>query len=176
MRREEADQDNAHYQLPTSVPSDPSSSLITAPHTRSDLQAGSFMSNLPPLPDHRYTFSTRQCVKQFQLLKDERNRFETHANVDLYNATIVAVCQSCCSVVCHNDLNIHVLVPEQCSAPLQRIVEALFITHAQTQLNNIGHLDDRTTRDDSINVHDVTEAAQIVARTDWCRSLNRPSS
>jgi hypothetical protein len=59
---------------------------------------------------------------------------------------------------------------------LQRIVEALFITHAQTQLNTIGHLAERIHREDSINVRDGTEAAQIVDRTDWCRSLNRPSS
>lgn len=93
MSREEADKDNAHYQVPTSVPTDPSSPLITAPRTRSDLQAGSVMSRLPPLPDHRYTFSTRQCVEQFQLLKDERNRFEPNPHLDLYNATLVAVCQ-----------------------------------------------------------------------------------
>ena len=93
LHREEADEDNAHYQLPASVPMDPTSPLITAPQTRSDLEAGTYMSNLPPLPDHRYTFSTRQCVEQFQLLKDERNRFEPNLHLDLYNATIVAVCQ-----------------------------------------------------------------------------------
>ena len=93
MCREEADKDNAHYQLPASVPSDPTSPLTTAPGTRSDLDAGTYMSNLPALPDHRYTFSTRQCVEQFQLMKDTRNRFEPNPNLDLYNATIVAVCQ-----------------------------------------------------------------------------------
>lgn len=93
MQREEADQDNTHYQLPASVPMDPTSPLITTPQTRSDLEAGTYMSNLPPLPDQHYTFSTRQCVEQFQLLKDERNRLEPNLHLDLYNATIVAVCQ-----------------------------------------------------------------------------------
>ena len=95
MSREEADQDNAHYQLPATVPMDPTSPLSSDPLTRSDLDAGNYMSNLPPLPDRRYTFSTRQCVEQFQLLKDERNRLEPNTNLDLYNATIVAVSQWC---------------------------------------------------------------------------------
>ena len=67
-------------------------------------------------------------------------------------------------------------MPEQCSAPLPRLVEALFITHAQTRLNTIGHLDANTTREDATNAGNVTEVAQIIDRTDWCRSLNRPSS
>lgn len=174
MRRDVADQDNQGYQLPTSVPSDPSSPLITAPHTRSDLEAGTYMNNLPPLPDHRYNFSTRQCVEQFQLFKDEHQQFQTNPNLDLYNATIVAVCQCCLSPL-DSQTHCRCLVPVHCSGPLQRIVEALFITHAQTSLNTTGHLDGSVEKG-SVNPHGVTETSRIADRGDWCRNLIRPTS
>lgn len=55
-----------------------------------------------------------------------------------------------------------ILVPEQCSAPFQRIIEALFITHAETRLNTIGHLD---------GTNDPTNT--MLDRGDWCRDLHR---
>jgi hypothetical protein len=58
---------------------------------------------------------------------------------------------------------------------MQRIVEALFITHAQTRLNTSGHLDSTIDKSDS-NPHGMTEPTIIVDRGDWCANLIRPSS
>lgn len=59
---------------------------------------------------------------------------------------------------------IHVSVPESCSDTFQRLIESLFITHADTKLNIVGHLDipiiiDNDTGND---------------RGQWCRDLHRP--
>ena len=67
------------------------------------------------------------------------------------------------------------LVPEHCSGPLQRIVEALFITHARTQLNTAGHLDGSVEKG-PVNPRGVTESTRLADRGDWCRDLIRPTS
>ena len=66
-------------------------------------------------------------------------------------------------------------MPEQCSGPLQRIVEALFITHAQTPLNTTGHLDGSVEKG-PVNVRGVTETSRIADRGDWCRDLIRSAA
>ena len=35
---------------------------------------------------------------------------------------------------------LYVIVPDECSHELRQFIEALFITHAETQLNTIGRL------------------------------------
>ena len=37
---------------------------------------------------------------------------------------------------------LYYLVPDKASNALRRFIEALFITHTQTKLNTLGHLDD----------------------------------
>jgi len=92
MTKEQAEIENKFYVLPLSIPTDPTSPVITGRYRRSDLAAGTFMTNLPPLPSNYYTFSTRQCAEQFQIFKNERNLLMPNNNLDLYNAAIVAVC------------------------------------------------------------------------------------
>jgi len=40
-----------------------------------------------------YTFSTHPHTKQFQTFKDQHDRFIPNFDLDLYNATIIAVCK-----------------------------------------------------------------------------------
>ena len=67
------------------------------------------------------------------------------------------------------------LVPENCSGAFQRLIEALFITHAQTKLNIIGHLDGSVTTD---NYHPtgLTSTRMITDRGQWCTGLVHPFS
>ncbi|CAF4442415.1 unnamed protein product, partial [Adineta steineri] len=70
-----------------------------------------------------YRFSQRQYHQQysfFQTRKDQKTLF--NKELDLYNAKIIAV------------------LPEDASPVLRRVIEALFITHADTKLNSTGHL------------------------------------
>lgn len=93
MLEQEAQKDNQSYQLPHSVPHDPSSLLITSSNIRSDHEAGCCMTNLPPLPSNKYTFSTRQCAQQFQYFKTKQDYYIPNYNLNLYNAKIIAVCK-----------------------------------------------------------------------------------
>lgn len=66
------------------------------------------------------------------------------------------------------------LVPQDCSGPLQRIVEALFITHAETKLNTMGHLDGSVANSNyHSNLHGMTRERIIADRGNWCRNLIR---
>ena len=93
ITKEEARVDNEIYVRPSAIPTDPTSSEITRPRTRSDLEAGTCLTDLPPIPSDDYTFSTRQCAEQFEILKNEQNRLLANNDLDLYNGTIVAVCK-----------------------------------------------------------------------------------
>ncbi len=64
------------------------------------------------------------------------------------------------------------IVPNDCSAPLQRIVEALLITHAETKLNTMGHLDGSVTNN-NYNPHGMTRERIIADRGHWCSNLIR---
>jgi hypothetical protein len=89
----EAQRENQSYILSPTIPEDPTSHVITSIHTRSDHMSGSCMVDLPPFPSNQYTFSTRQCVEQFQFFKIKEDLRMPNCNLDLYNATIVAVCK-----------------------------------------------------------------------------------
>ncbi len=67
------------------------------------------------------------------------------------------------------------VVPNNCSQPLQRIVESLFITHTEAKLNTIGHLDGRIIND-NLNPYGMTENRIIIDRGNWCTNLVRRSS
>ena len=65
-------------------------------------------------------------------------------------------------------------MPEDCSGPLQRIVEALLITHAKTELNTMGHLDGSVANtNDNSNPHGMTQEMIIADRGQWCGNLIR---
>ncbi|CAF4318376.1 unnamed protein product, partial [Adineta steineri] len=86
-------------------------------------QYWNFVPILPSIPPDNYTFSPHQRLKQVQLLKDKRECLKSNLLLDLYNATIIAV------------------MPDKCTSLFYHLIEALFITHAQTKLNTLGHLD-----------------------------------
>lgn len=91
--KERAEADNATYIMPSSIPTDPTSPMVTESNRRSDFEAGTCLNDLPPLPSDDYTFSMRQCVEQFEIFKDEDNQLLPNNDLDLYNATIIAVCK-----------------------------------------------------------------------------------
>lgn len=93
MLQQDAQQENRYYSLPASIPIDPTSSVSSSVHLRSDHDAGSCMTDLPPLPSNEYTFSSRQCVEQFQYFQNKRDYRWPNFNLDLYNAKIIAVCK-----------------------------------------------------------------------------------
>ena len=142
-------------------------------HLRSNTEASAYLADMPPLPSSSYVFSNGQCARQVQTFKDRRNTLPFCKDLDLYNATIIAVCQYLCPI----DLLVDCLclVPDNCSGPLQRLVEALLITHAETKLNTMGHLDGSGISHD-FNLHGMTRAKIIADRGDWCAKLIRRSS
>lgn len=93
VRKEQAQIDNEIYMLPSSIPADPTSSEIVEPSVRSDLEAGTCLTDLPSLPSDDYTFSMRQCAEQFTIFKNKQNQLLPNNDLDLYNATVVAVCK-----------------------------------------------------------------------------------
>ena len=64
------------------------------------------------------------------------------------------------------------LVPITASDALRRLIEALFITHTEAQLNTDGHLDRLLFPDTTINHIDLSEQQNL-----WCKNLlRRPSN
>ena len=93
MPQQDAQRENQGYELPTSIPADPSSLSVTSAQTRSDHEAGCCMTDLPPFPSNQYTFSTGQCAQQFRYFKMKQDYHLPNGNLDLYNAVIIAVCK-----------------------------------------------------------------------------------
>ncbi|CAF1435936.1 unnamed protein product [Adineta steineri] len=109
--------------------------------------------DLLPLPSENYTFSMHQRSKQIQLLKDKHECLKSNLHLDLYNATIIAV------------------MPERCTELFYRLIEALFITHAQTKLNTLGHLDGMIVENNNCN--DINARIIDDRRGNWCQDLVR---
>ncbi|CAF1431374.1 unnamed protein product [Adineta steineri] len=125
-------------------------------HSYHDQEAGAYMTDLPPLPSENYTFSIHQRSKQIQLLKDKRECLKPNLHLDLYNATIIAV------------------MPEGYTELFYRLIEALFITRAQTKLNILGHLDGMIVENNNSN--DINARIVDDRRGNWCQDLvRRPS-
>jgi hypothetical protein len=93
ISQDEALRDNQSYQLPSSIPDDPSSLLTVSDRIRSDHETGYCMNDLPPVPSNKYTFSLRQRAEQFEYFKNKLDLEMPNFNLDLYNAAIVAVCK-----------------------------------------------------------------------------------
>ncbi|CAF1317270.1 unnamed protein product [Adineta steineri] len=158
MLKQEAQQDNQFYRLQESIHMNSKGSTTTHSETRSDRAAGSCMNDLPPFPSDKYAFSVRQSAEQFQYFKQIQDKYFPNFNVDLYNATIIAV------------------LPDNCSTPLFRLLEALFVTHAQTNLNTLGHLECIDLKQKKVNNSEQIRSKLdiITDRGDWCRNLQRP--
>ena len=70
-------------------------------------------------------------------------------------------------------------MPDPCSITFKRLIEALFITHAETKLNTLGHLDGSVVYNSTTNNNypDHSSTATIIDRGDWCYNLvRRPMS
>lgn len=96
MSIHEAQQENQFYHedhFPNTVPHDPISHVVTSNMTRSDHDTAYCMTALPPFPSDQYTFSLRQCVAQFQFFQTKQDYHMPNADLDLYDATIIAVCK-----------------------------------------------------------------------------------
>ena len=63
------------------------------------------------------------------------------------------------------------LVPNNCSELFYRLLEALFITHAQTKLNTLGHLDGMIVENNNCN--DINARIVDDRRGNWCQNLVR---
>jgi hypothetical protein len=93
MLKQRADDENGSFVMPSTIPMDPTSLSTSNRLQRSDHATGMCMTDLPPLPNTDYTFSLRQCAEQFLLFRPETKRILYNANLDLYDASIVAVRQ-----------------------------------------------------------------------------------
>ena len=78
--------------------------------------------NSVPKPPSDFVFSNRQLVLQTQYLHQNRDKTLPDMNIDLYQATIIA------------------LLPDSCSDMFRNTVESLFITYAESSLNTFGNV------------------------------------
>ncbi|CAF2085486.1 unnamed protein product [Rotaria magnacalcarata] len=107
-------------------------------------------ANDVPEPPNNYRFSFKQKLEMDRFFHEKKYLNSPNLHLDLYQANIVAV------------------LPNNASDALRRFVEALFITHAETKLNTIGHLDQLST---SRN----TDQIASIDCNEWCRDLIRRS-
>ncbi|CAF3477230.1 unnamed protein product [Rotaria socialis] len=110
-----------------------------------------YVASVPkPPPDYR--FSNRQQALQLSYFYKKRDKILPNQSIDLYNATIVAV------------------LPESCSEMFRFTIESLFITHADTKLNTIGHM----LNENSVgNHHHPLFNPWLDRGTQWCDGLQR---
>ncbi|CAF4210926.1 unnamed protein product [Rotaria sp. Silwood2] len=104
-----------------------------------------------PKPSKGFTFSKRQIMLQTQFFHKLQDKTLPNQNIDLYNATIVAV------------------LPETTTDMFRYTIESLFITYAETNLNTIGNV---------LNDHQNMEQYPMndpwfVRSSNWCQGLLR---
>ena len=179
-----AEQQNQDYSIPpslilldniypTSIASVNRKDIPKTSKIRSDEEVRSCMRKLPPVPNG-YTFSIPQRIKQFQYFKEKLDK-NTKQNelVDLFNATIIAVCKHLISN--YTTYFSFILVPDDATKTVRQFVESLFITHAETRLNTSGRLvcDDDTNNNNNVNIHHIhmNREAWIIDRGEWCRDV-----
>lgn len=147
-----------------------------APHlqTRRDQDATVYVNDLPSMPSENYTFSAHQRQKQLQTFKDQRDQLIYNLNLDLYEATVLAVCKffhwidfDLFYIEKYLSFCTPYLVPDHCSDLFYCIIEALFITHGQTKLNTLGHLDGMIVDNNNMKTQ---RTAHLGA---WCHNLLR---
>ncbi|CAF1203466.1 unnamed protein product [Adineta steineri] len=100
-----------------------------------------------PQPPNGYIFSNRQVALQMEYFHYKKDINLPNLDIDLYNATIVAV------------------LPETSTEMFRLLIESLFITHADTKLNSIGNM---------IRGIDLPDFNPWLIRGDqWCQGLLR---
>ena len=100
-----------------------------------------------PKPPQGYTFSKRQIALQMEYFHKMQDKILPNQDIDLYNATVVAV------------------LPETCTEMFRFTIESLFITYAETKLNTIGNVLNPTPLPDS--------NPWLIRGSDWCQGLLR---
>lgn len=139
-----------------------SAEIQSSADIRDDPLTKLFIENLPSAPTG-YRYSQRQYHLQQVFFKSKRDLDVPNVHLDLYNAKIIAVrkCPSVWFFICRLLLSV---VPETGSTVLRQLVEALFITHAETKLNSSGRL---------VSTTDNHDAAINQESTIWCEGLVR---
>ena len=111
-----ARQPATHRELPAASDLD-----FSTTWNRRDAEVRLLMSNLPE-PPFGYSFNSYQRQQQANFFKWAQDRNVPLHNVDLYNPNIVAI------------------LPDNASKVFRKLIESLFITHADCKLNQMGHL------------------------------------
>jgi hypothetical protein len=159
---------------PTSIGSRYRDDVQGSVDTRSDEAVRSYMRQIPPLPTG-YTFSIRQRIEQFQYFKNKKDMsMKPDQFVNLFNSVVIAVCKYSQIIDKYSPCISHLLVPVDAVDIVRKFVEALFITHTETNLNTVGRLfDDRDASDDSdpLNNSPLSIEEQLQDRGDWCRNV-----
>ena len=104
-----------------------------------------------PKPPAGYVFSNRQLVLQTQYFHQKRDQTLPNHDIDLYNASIIA------------------LLPDQCSDVFRYTIESLFITHAHTSLNTFGNVLLDHPHSDCYMMNDPW----LIRGDEWCQGLLR---
>jgi hypothetical protein len=96
---------------------------------RSDAKAIRLAQNIPQPKDKDYFFTPEQTLEQAAYFKYGKECIPLNVHkANFYKATIVAA------------------LPDHCSDTVKKFIESLFITHAECQLNQDGHLVDKKFR------------------------------
>ncbi|CAF3283258.1 unnamed protein product [Rotaria sp. Silwood2] len=104
-----------------------------------------------PKPSKGYIFSNRQIMLQTQYFHKLQDKTLPNLNIDLYNATIVAV------------------LPETSSDMFRYTIESLFITYAETNLNTVGNVLNDNPNGEQYPMNDPW----FVRSSNWCQGLLR---
>jgi hypothetical protein len=120
-------------------------------------------------PPVNFQFTREQKIEMDQFFHEKKYANSANFHLDLYQAAIVALCKSILPTITSSPIDL-VSVPINASGALRRLIEALFITHTQAQLNTDGHLDKLLFPDATINLDDPSE------QVPWCKNLVRRSN
>ncbi|CAF4165362.1 unnamed protein product, partial [Rotaria sordida] len=104
-----------------------------------------------PKPPKGLTFFNRQIMLQTRYFHKTRDKTLPNQDIDLYDATILAV------------------LPETCSDMFRFTIESLFITYAETNLNSIGNVLNANQNGDHYPMNDPW----LVRGSEWCPGLLR---
>lgn len=99
-----------------------------------------------PEPPEGYQFSRRQLVKQYQYFSAKLDKKSLNDRLDIYQAKMIA------------------LLPSNASESFRQMIHALFVTHAETKLNTLGHL------------FDLIESTTPGHPRIWCENFHRQTT
>lgn len=117
-------------------------------NTKQNTIIDSYIARIPQ-PPHDYTFSKRQLNEQCEFFETfDLQQYHLDSKLDYYHASIIA------------------LLPNPCSAMLRHLIEALFVTHAETKLNSMNLFTSDTS---------LLYGAPYNTKGIWCEKLINPS-